>query len=68
MVTSGQNNRVSILFFQKFNSIEIIPLINFHQPLQSGDRLYTSESDVYRRQILTYIDGKTISNGRRPLT
>ena len=24
---------------------------------QSGDRLYTSESDVYRRQILTYKDG-----------
>ena len=22
-----------------------------------GDRLYTSESDVYRRQILTYKDG-----------
>ena len=22
--------------------------------LQRGDRLYTSESDVYRRQILTY--------------
>ena len=25
--------------------------------LQCGDRLYTSESDVYRRQILTYKDG-----------
>ena len=24
---------------------------------QRGDRLYTSESDVYRRQILTYKDG-----------
>ena len=24
---------------------------------QCGDRLYTSESDVYRRQILTYKDG-----------
>ena len=23
---------------------------------QSGDRLYASESDVYRRQILTYKD------------
>ena len=23
---------------------------------QRGDRLYTSESDVYRRQILTYKD------------
>ena len=26
-------------------------------PLQCGDRLYTSESDVCRRQILTYKDG-----------
>ena len=25
--------------------------------IQCGDRLYTSESDVYRRQILTYKDG-----------
>ena len=24
---------------------------------QCGDRLYASESDVYRRQILTYKDG-----------
>ena len=24
---------------------------------QCGDRFYTSESDVYRRQILTYKDG-----------
>ena len=24
---------------------------------QRGDRLYTSESDVYRRQIMTYKDG-----------
>ena len=24
------------------------------QPFQRGDRLYTSESDVCRRQILTY--------------
>ena len=28
------------------------PTIN--QPLQPGDRLYTSESGVFRRQILTY--------------
>ena len=27
------------------------------EPFQSGGRLYTSESDVYRRQILTYKDG-----------
>ena len=27
------------------------------RPFQCGDRLYTSESDVYRRQILTYKDG-----------
>ena len=25
--------------------------------LQRGERLYTSKSDVYRRQILTYKDG-----------
>ena len=25
---------------------------------QYGDRLYTSESDVYRRQILTHKDGR----------
>ena len=28
-----------------------------YQPFQRVDRLYTSESDVYRRQILTYKDG-----------
>ena len=27
------------------------------KPFQRGDRLYTSESDVCRRQILTYNDG-----------
>ena len=32
------------------------PLYIF-QFFQSGNRLYTSESDVYRRQILTYEDG-----------
>ena len=26
-------------------------------PFQRGDRLYTSESDVYRRHIVTYKDG-----------
>ena len=30
------------------------PLFYF---FQCGDRLYTSESDVYRRQILSYKDG-----------
>ena len=30
----------------------------FHECLiKRGDRLYTPESDVYRRQILTYKDG-----------
>ena len=28
-----------------------------HLPFQHGDRLYTSESAVYRHQILTYKDG-----------
>ena len=28
-----------------------------HQPFPRGDRLYTSESDVCRRQILTYKGG-----------
>ena len=32
------------------------PLQRF-QLFQCGDRLYTSESDVYRRQILTSKDG-----------
>ena len=32
-------------------------LITFHLPFQRGDRLYTSESDVYRRQIPTYTEG-----------
>ena len=30
---------------------------NIASPFQRGDRLYTSESDVCRRQILTYKDG-----------
>ena len=44
-------------------------------PVSEGDRLYTSESDVYRRQILTYkvnqraeIITNIIYNGRRPIT
>ena len=42
-------------------------------PLQRGGRLYLSESDVCRRQILTTkVDPRTksknISNGRRPIT
>ena len=32
-------------------------IINILILLARGDRLYTSESDVYRRQILTYKDG-----------
>ena len=31
--------------------------LEIFQLFQCGDRLYTSESDVYRRQILTYKDG-----------
>ena len=30
---------------------------NLTSNFQCGDRFYTSESDVYRRQILTYKDG-----------
>ena len=44
-------------------------LINY--PFQRMNRLYTSESDVYKRQILTSKDGprtENIYNGRRPLT
>ena len=45
----------------------------FNSPFQCSDRLYTSESDVCRRQILTYKDSprtgkKNNSNGRRPIT
>ena len=36
--------------------MDLRPLEIFHF-FQCGDRLYTSESDVYRRQILTYKDG-----------
>ena len=43
-----------------------------HYPFQHGDRLYTLESDVCRRQILTYKAGprteKNIYNGRRPIS
>ena len=40
------------------NTIQSInPFSPGFQPLQCGDRLYTSESDVCRRQILTYKDG-----------
>ena len=35
-------------------SLRPLIICNF---FQCGDRLYTSESDVYRRQILTYKDG-----------
>ena len=31
-------------------------LVVVYHPFQRGDRLYTSESDVYRRQILTSKD------------
>ena len=31
--------------------------LEIFQLFPRGDRLYTSESDVYRRQILTYEDG-----------
>ena len=33
--------------------------------LQCGDRLYTSESDVYRRQIMTYKDGPRAERFKR---
>ena len=36
------------------------------EPFQRGDRLYMSESDVNRRQILTYKDG--LRKGRIPIT
>ena len=45
------------------------------QPFQRGNRLYTSESDVCRRQILTYKDDPRAEriemimyNGRKPIT
>ena len=41
------------------------PLLIFYF-FQRGDRLYTSESDIYRRQILTYRDGpRTVILGQR---
>ena len=32
------------------------------EPFQCGDRLYTSESDVCRRHILTYKDGQILTS------
>ena len=39
--------------YLSYGFADIIYFLLFH----CGDRLYTSESDVYRRQILTYKDG-----------
>ena len=35
----------------------VLRLVELFYFFQSGDRLYTSKSDVYRRQILTYKEG-----------
>ena len=54
--------------------LKIDPRAQTVLPFQCGGRLYTSESDVCRRQILTYKDdpalkkNKNIYNGRIPLT
>ena len=37
--------------------------LGFLQFFQCGDRLYKSESDAYRRQILTYKDGPRAESG-----
>ena len=41
------------------------PLI-FLKLFQCGDCLYTSESDVYRRQIMTYKDGPRTERVKAP--
>ena len=38
-----------------------IDLLYRDQPFQRGERLYTSESDVCRRQIMTYMDTEIIT-------
>ena len=45
--------------FRRFGSLLLLLLqpLEIRSHFQCGDRLYTSESDVYRRQILTYTDG-----------
>ena len=39
------------------DSFEYLRPLELFQFFQCGDCLYTSESDVYRRQIMTYKDG-----------
>ena len=39
-----------------------LPPLEIFSFFQRGDGLHTSESDVYRRQILTYIDGPRTVN------
>ena len=42
--------------------VYFVVLFRFRQPFHRDDRLYMSESDVCKRQILTYKDGR--STGR----
>ena len=47
-----------IIFYILFNVTCMTVIVRMcYEPFQRGDRLYTSESDVCRRQILTYKDG-----------
>ena len=45
-------------YFNSFTcfSTGTVFIFSHHQPFQRGDCLYTSESDVFIRQILTYKD------------
>ena len=45
---------LSLSLFDSFEYVWYGSTVNF---FQCGDRLYASESDVYRRQVLTYKDG-----------
>ena len=48
--------------------IDAVSALMQHQPFQCGDRLYTPESDVCRRQILTYkVDPRTENEMNRAL-
>ena len=49
---SDRYNRIHISDFNSLNFVESVVYLL----IQRGDRLYTSEFDVYRRQILTFID------------
>ena len=53
VTTENKNTYISDLGIATYCDDAVI----FYKPFQCVDRLYTSESDVCRRQIMTYEDG-----------